>query len=177
MYLSLQANPGGMINALRINAQGIFVDADDPQIRAALKEAARVYMRYIRERYMSASAGDGTWAPLAIPRQATKLSPRSRSWGRLAVHTGILIRTGRLFSSMFGGDGENIEQIDDEGITVGSAVPYAKYHQFGTSRMPAREIFVEPPLAVRQEMKRVIQQAVNVVAEELEGTEMEGLDS
>lgn len=176
MYLYLEANPGGVQNTLRINAQGIFVDVEDPPIRVALKEAARVYMRYIRERYMSASGGDGTWASLAISRPRLRLSPKGRNWGRLAVHTGILIKTGRLFSSLFGGSSENIEQIDQEGIIVGSSVPYAKFHQFGTVNMVARQIFVTPPLAVRQEMKRIINQAVLEVSEELEDTEMEGLD-
>jgi len=51
----------------------------------------------------------------------------------------------------------NVEEIDSESITVGvnGEIPYAKYQQFGTSRIPAREYMyvhkndlprLEPPI-------------------------------
>lgn len=50
---------------------------------------------------------------------------------------GILIRTGKLMGSL---TGPSIRNISARRMELGTAVPYAKYHQSGTSRMPARPV-------------------------------------
>jgi phage gpG-like protein len=55
---------------------------------------------------------------------------------------GILRRTDRLFTSLtrkHSGDATFIVRRD--GFTRGTKVPYAKYHQSGTRKMPARPIY------------------------------------
>ena len=53
----------------------------------------------------------------------------------------ILQRTGKLFASLTGKTSDTvlIEEKDEFGF--GSSLLYAKFHQTGTSKMPAREIF------------------------------------
>ena len=76
------------------------------------------------------------WAPL---------SPRYAAW-KMAHFPGkpILQLTGRLHESLthrpFG-----VEVISGHGMTIGTDVPYARYHQDGTPVMPARPIIGPPP--------------------------------
>jgi phage gpG-like protein len=55
----------------------------------------------------------------------------------------LMIRTGKLMSSLtslFGPPNE----INATSATFGTKVEYAKFHQYGTSRMPARKVVFEP---------------------------------
>lgn len=63
------------------------------------------------------------WAPLASSTMASK-RPGSR----------IMVDSGRLLSSI------TMDVVGDE-ARLSTPVPYALYHQEGTSRMPARPIF------------------------------------
>lgn len=93
------------------------------------------FARSQEDNFSSSGAVHGGWAPL---------SPRYAAW-KSARYPGapILTLTGQLRASMtsrpFG-----VEIIDSRRMVVGTAVPYAKYHQQGTSKMPQRKI-INPP--------------------------------
>lgn len=55
----------------------------------------------------------------------------------------IMKRTGRLFNSLTNlrGNPNKIERTEAE---FGTSVEYAKFHQYGTERMPARKIVFNP---------------------------------
>lgn len=55
---------------------------------------------------------------------------------------GILRRTDRLFRSLTRKrSSEAVFQVRRDGFTRGTRVPYARFHQTGTKRMPARPIY------------------------------------
>jgi phage gpG-like protein len=82
----------------------------------------------------------GAWAAL---------SPRYRIW-KQAHYPGqpILVREGRLRESVaWDGHGlgpDGIFQAQPTFVIAGTNVPYGRYHQAGTTRMPARP-FLPPP--------------------------------
>lgn len=93
------------------------------------------------------ASGGAPWAPL---------SPGYRTWKeRNYPGRPILVRTGDLRRDLtrrpFG-----IEVITTDTLRVGAKVPYARYHQTGTPRMPRR-----PPVnlteAQRQELVKIVQ--------------------
>ncbi len=80
-----------------------------------------------------------------------RLSPLYADWK--FDHFGalpILTLTGALRNSLTipGAEG-NINEITDTSMIVGTNIPYAIYHQKGTSRMPAR-----PPIRLSEEQKK-----------------------
>lgn len=76
----------------------------------------------------------GGWAPLAESTLAQKISQ--------GYPTTILHRTLDLLRSLVDPNhADGIEEIDPEGFTYGTSLPYAMFHQDGTVNMPAR-----PPL-------------------------------
>lgn len=77
-----------------------------------------------------AKEGPG-WAPL---------SPAYARWkAREYPGKKILERTGDLKSSLEGGPGA-IRIVTKDALVLGTSIPYARYHQSGTSRMPQREV-------------------------------------
>ena len=85
----------------------------------------------LREQFLTEGAayGQAKWLPRKTRNRHLPSSP-------------LLIRTGRLYRSLTQEGGENISIWDPETLTLllGTAVPYAPYHQFGTRTMPARPI-------------------------------------
>ena len=53
---------------------------------------------------------------------------------------GILYRTGRLFESLATESGEHVYEPSAQAVTMGTTVPYGKYHQTGTEHLPKRKI-------------------------------------
>ncbi|WP_029136171.1 phage virion morphogenesis protein [Nakamurella lactea] len=94
--------------------------------------------------------GSGGWSPL---------SPRYRAW-KMRHYPGkpILERTGALKRSLtdrpFG-----IEQINETEMTIGTEVPYARYHQRGTDRMPRRRP-LELPASGRTQLVKILQRFI-----------------
>ena len=74
----------------------------------------------------------GGWRPL---------SPKYAAWRGSAGP--ILIRSGRLFNSVRSLHGAPNDIKDDEAY-FGTNVEYAKFHQYGTTKMPKRPIIFEP---------------------------------
>lgn len=75
--------------------------------------------------------GSGGWKELAESTLRAKLSA--------GLDPDILQATHKLMESLTGTGGDHIEEISDEHLLFGSSVDYGKYHQKGTSRMPARK--------------------------------------
>jgi phage gpG-like protein len=84
--------------------------------------------------------GRGEWAALS---EAT-LEAKARS----GAPAKILQDTEELYDSLAGNLAAigHVERITEDEIVYGTTVPWAKYHQEGTARMPAR-----PPVDVREE--------------------------
>lgn len=88
------------------------------------------------ESFSTETASNGeAWAPLA------------ESTIRRKGHDQILFETGDLMESLIhvGGAG-NISEVDSHGSIYGTSVPYAIFHDQGTSRIPAR-----PPVGVSED--------------------------
>jgi phage gpG-like protein len=74
----------------------------------------------------------GGWKPL---------SPKYAAWRGSAGP--ILIRSGQLFNSVRSLHGAPNDIKDDEAY-FGTNIEYAKFHQYGTTKMPKRPIIFEP---------------------------------
>lgn len=87
-----------------------------------------------REQFRTEGASTGSvWAPLSESYRRWKVR---RYPGR-----GVLVRTGRLYSSLTRAGGTDaIRKVTARRMEFGTAVPYARFHQTGTRRMPARPI-------------------------------------
>ena len=92
----------------------------------------------------------GGWSPLS-PQYARQ---KARS------HPGapILVRDGDLRDSLAGTLG--IREHNRHSMTVGTAVPYATYHQNGTPRMPARRLIGDVPVGEQREWGRILQRFI-----------------
>lgn len=74
-----------------------------------------------------ATAGHGTWAPL--------LPATIREKARGGYPLEPLIRTWRLSQSLNRGGADNVFDVTDMAVEVGTRTPYAQYHAFGQGRM------------------------------------------
>jgi phage gpG-like protein len=90
--------------------------------------------------------GSGGWEPLA----ASTLDAKARS----GIDPRILHATGALERSLTGSGG--IADAHPDGFDFGTRVPYAQFHQQGTSRMPARKP-VQPTGADRRDWIKEVQ--------------------
>lgn len=119
-----------------------------PQMEGAHRAAGSQYLGFIRKRFRSASAGDGTWTRLAPSTVRQKGGP-----------TPILRDTGRLYASLLPGDPDCVFQPFPGGIRIGSRVPYAAYHQSGTADIPRRTIFVPADADTLKRMRNAYSRA------------------
>jgi phage gpG-like protein len=77
----------------------------------------------------------GGWAPL---------SPVYGAWKAIRFPGAPpMVRTGRLFASLIDLRGPE-NSIRPKSATFGTEVEYAKFHQYGTTKMPKRKIVFEP---------------------------------
>jgi phage gpG-like protein len=83
----------------------------------------------------------GGWAPL---------DAQYASW-KMARFPGMppMVRTGKLFASLSGAAG-SINTMTPTSFSIGTSVEYAKFHQYGTSKMAKRKIVFEPPLFAKK---------------------------
>ena len=78
------------------------------------------------------------------------LNPVYAAWKRKhGFGSKILVKTGRLKRSLVSGSPDTIFESKPKSMVVGTRVPYAKYHQLGTSKMPKRE-----PIRLTEPQKR-----------------------
>ena len=92
----------------------------------AMKRASILMMGSINQNFQQ-SGRPMPWAPLAYSTIKEKM--------RKGYSPKPLIRTGLLRASM-------AQNISTKGFRIGTAVPYAKYHQLGTKNIPARPYLV-----------------------------------
>lgn len=96
--------------------------------------------------------GSGGWAPLA---PATVARKRARGLDPRILHA-----TRRLRDSLTErGHRDEVAVARHDGADFGTTVPYARHHQFGTSRMPRRRP-VQLPEVDRRQIVRIIQRFV-----------------
>lgn len=88
-------------------------------------------------------SGSGGWAALSPPYAAWKTMK--------APGAPILVLSGALRASLTqDSDSMAVYRPQRLGLEIGSRVPYARYHQTGTSRMPSR-----PPIELTARQKRL----------------------
>lgn len=116
---------------------GLGVRARDPQPIGP--EVAAVVNRSTERRFESRGPG---WPPLADETEQRKTGSEP------------LVDSGRLKSAM---THQAAKQTDQDELTVSSQQepPYARFHQYGTKRMPKREIVELRPSEQRQVAKLV----------------------
>jgi phage gpG-like protein len=116
-----------------------FDEAIQEALRAAAQQALEIAAAQARERLRQRFASEGKlYGPGWLPR---------KSGNERLPHRPLLFSTGRLSNSFTErNDPEHLE-ILQEGtdptrptLLFGSCVPYAAFHQWGTTRMPARPI-------------------------------------
>ena len=97
---------------------------------------AKQWLRFANEEnFRQAGLPSGGWSPL---------DPQYSAWKNLREPgAGTMIRTGRLFRSLTSLDAPP-NKIDVMEATFGTKVEYAKFHQYGTTRMPKRKVVYEP---------------------------------
>lgn len=118
------------------------------------QEVVPLFIRMMREQFRTEGAAFGAkWARLAASTLKQKAS--------LGLsNVGILIRSGALFNKAT--QAQNLDRrftIIPGGVRLSLTVSmsYAKYHQFGTRRMPRRVIVPDPlPLSFRREVRQAI---------------------
>lgn len=102
-------------------------------LRPFLDSAAGFLVATMGDQFSGEGSRTGGWAPLS-PRYA---ADKARRWGSKP----ILEASGAMKASLTGTGGRNISrQIGGDTLEFGTSVPYARYHQTGTSRMPQRRI-------------------------------------
>jgi len=97
---------------------------------------AKQWLRFANEEnFRQAGLPSGGWSPL---------DPEYAAWKNLREPgAGTMIRTGRLFRSLTSLDASP-NKIDAMEATFGTKVEYAKFHQYGTTKMPKRKVVYEP---------------------------------
>jgi phage gpG-like protein len=97
---------------------------------------AKQWLRFANEEnFRQAGLPSGGWSPL---------DPQYGAWKRMhEPGAGTMVRTGRLFRSLSSLDGP-ANRIDLMDATFGTTVEYAKFHQYGTTKMPKRKVVYEP---------------------------------
>ena len=118
--------------------------------RPVFKWAKQEIQKANAANFTSSGLPVGGWSPL---------SPRYGAWK--ATHfpgAPIMVRTGALFRSLTNLRGApNV--IGKNFAVFGTDVEYAKFHQYGTTKMPARKLVFEP-VGFSMELGRQIEQHI-----------------
>lgn len=102
-------------------------------LRPFLDNVAVFLEATMEEQFDTEGSRSGGWVALS-PRYAEDKLAR---WGSQP----ILVASGGMRRSLIGASGASIRrQLGGDTLEFGTSVPYAKYHQTGTSRMPMRKI-------------------------------------
>lgn len=120
------------------DAEELLDDIKDrcKDFRPVWKYAQRELEHSFSENFLSGGALVGGWAPLDIGYAAWKSVRRPMA--------PILIFDGQLFNSLRDLDKSAVTKIEKQNATFGTDVEYAKFHQYGTTKMPQRKIIFEP---------------------------------
>lgn len=99
-----------------------------------------------QQRVWFRSRGRNSWPALSPVTVADK---RRQGFG-----SRMLVRKGLLYDSLQGGN-MSIRHLNSERLEIGTSVPYAPYHQYGTSKMPRRRLTATDDQA-REQLERMI---------------------
>jgi phage gpG-like protein len=176
-FRGIASNVGSAIASLASAAKRLVTGGRE-ELKPDFGVAAARYLAFIRQRFISASRGDGTWQPLALSTRIAKLRKiaparlrqfmqatpgrtRGEQLANLAASRPmpILRDTNTLFASLTQGAANNTLAFEADGVTVGTAVKYAPYHQYGGTipgRPPQRTIFVPPDPVTQAEIGKAL---------------------
>ena len=144
------------VYVIMIGEDDVYDLMDDMQERAKnLKPVFNWAKRKLElanaENFAQAGLPSGGWKPL---------SPRYGAWkSRNFPGAPILFRSGKLFRSVTSFAAADTT-INDTSASFSTSVEFAKFHQYGTSRMPARKVIFEPPRFARELGEEVAQYVV-----------------
>lgn len=181
MDIEFQFNDGPIARYLHRMSEAMDTSKPGPMQRALRRAAAR-YLAWIRKRYAAAAKGDGTWKDLSLATKLSRIRARktmNRQFKkRLKVAGGdgrtrrarvrdvvsgmrfeILRDTGILFNSLSQGAPGAMEQFIPNGIRVGTAIKYGKYHQLGDG-VPKRAFLVPPEGKIYEDIGRELQRGM-----------------
>jgi hypothetical protein len=177
--LSLRLDPVRFAGVPVAKITAAIDPAANRHTRDGLVAASQVYLGFVRQRFLNAARGDGTWKPLAASTIRARLakgakSPRAKKMTRAqrVASLEILRDTGILFNSLSAGGASSVQRPIPWGIEVGTAVRYAKYHQHGghvPGRPPQRTILVAPDAGTREQMRTILQAALIKASGEANG--------
>ena len=111
---------------------------DHPDLGNLWKQVAVALSADAKRRFVEGNAPDGTpWQPLARPRGRKRDRKKRKGQGadKPLRDTGLLMAS--LTASGVGAP-QHVERVTESGMIFGTSVPYASFHQHGTSRIPAR---------------------------------------
>lgn len=104
------------------------------------------------ENFASNGLPVGGWKPLSAEYAAWKISKFPGQ--------PTLIRGGELFRSLTSFNSKDTD-IRDTTATFSTSIEYAKFHQYGTSKMPARKVIFEPQNFARDLSKKVVEHVLD----------------
>ena len=167
--------------------KGMSEGFNNKALRNAANKTIDLYAAEEKSRFLSASAGDGTWpalAPSTIAKRSRKERP-ARAIKRydtqakkmrinlglriqlsLAKQFPILYDTGALYKSLTPGAGANVISYGNNYFSYGTCVYYAPFHQDPgvPGHPPRRTILVEPSKRVLDQSARLIAIAIDQIA-------------
>lgn len=165
--ITIRVDASGFAAATGAISDAVTSGTNNSAIKAGVQDAAYVYLGFIRRRYSAAEfSPPEPWKDLAPITKYNRLrgafvrtvgvSKAARLKTVASLQLPILYDTGDLYSSLAPGGAGYTEVFQDDGITVGSSVSYARYHQDGGGRLPRRAILVIPDADTLESMKRSI---------------------
>lgn len=133
----------------------------DVRVTGAKDAAARMIAMYARTKLFTSvlvkakqeikAANAANFATNGLPVGGwSPLEPQYAAW-KMARFPGAppLVRTGKLFASLTGAT-DSFETMTNTSLSIGTSVEYAKFHQYGTTKMAKRKIVFEPPLFAKK---------------------------
>lgn len=114
------------------------IDFHLTDLRPAWETVRDVFWEIEQDQFQSegAAGASGKWKPLSKKYEAQKIN----KYGTFALLAGVLIASEALYKSLTRQTGDTVLDIQKDSITIGTKLPYAKYHQRGGGRLPQRKI-------------------------------------
>lgn len=132
---------------VQLSRQLVGISRRGTDLRPAWHQIADDLMGWERRQFDTEGAfGSGGWAPLSPWTVMQKQM--------LGQDNGILHRSGALMRSLTTkGASGNVTSVSPHQLVFGTTIPYARYHQSGTARMPMRKPIELPEQARRSAVK------------------------
>ena len=118
-------------------------------MRPAFRQIMEAFFQIEKKQFASEGRyGSGGWE---------SLSPTYALWkSRNFPGASILQRTRRMVLSLTGETSDTVKEMSPKNFRIGTKVPYAGYHQTGTSRMPRRPV-IELTESDKREWIKIVQ--------------------